>query len=649
MAMGMPCESSSALLLSTATHWLDFLPARSVGTCCSVCAGMQQAAGEDRLWKDLCHQRWRRVNVHADSGRRGGDGGAGGHKAAYGSLNGWRDPRGRLTRTIFSTTPRSASGVQRVTRAATAAASGGGHATNISGMDVSSSRVVVCSADTAWYIRVPRASDALHQQHTHERRECRSRSQSQQRRIHPARDDDAGTASGREGNGTDCAESTLESSSEEAAARAAADVPPECVVPGFRLPSSCVTEARFSEDEERCFFGSMSGEVYVHECSNGSGTGHSLSGADGSPILALTSPGGSPVAVRQVVATFDGGCSRGSRLGVLCRPPSGWQPNPEGSGGGYLFLVDSHAQEVARWMKLGGEGLGGVKFPNMARGGAAVSTAPLSSEGMPFGGAGGQLFAVGFAGGSVALYDARCQASGGMVAGFVTRHRWLERMRSAGPLLMASYGRSKNIETWDIRNLPTCPTGEGSPPAVPTPGPPAPPLLGDLACAASSPDFWVEPHGLCVAVYGAPRHSQRFGAKHAFWPWPNPAVDPFATQTSSSSSSSSSAGASEGGAELSGDPTETGTPALGKGEGGHAGGGSGGRGGRGGGVRGVEVSVPGVVSDSGYRLCLSTGIKFTDTHLATVLDSCRVLVDEMMVLGEPAEDVDGIKTVLLTS
>lgn len=60
----------------------------------------------------------------------------------------------------------------------------------------------------------------------------------------------------------------------------------------------------------------------------------------------------------QVVSTFDGGCSRGSRLGVLCRPPSGWQPNPEGSGGGYLFLVDSHAQEVARSMKLGGGSLG---------------------------------------------------------------------------------------------------------------------------------------------------------------------------------------------------------------------------------------------------------------------------------------------------
>lgn len=42
---------------------------------------------------------------------------------------------------------------------------------------------------------------------------------------------------------------------------------------------------------------------------------------------------------------------------------------------------------------------------------------------------------------AVALYDGRCQEAEGMVGGFLTRHRWLERVRSAGPLLMASYGR----------------------------------------------------------------------------------------------------------------------------------------------------------------------------------------------------------------
>lgn len=78
----------------------------------------------------------------------------------------------------------------------------------------------------------------------------------------------------------------------------------------------------------------------------------------------------------------------------------------------------------------------------MERGGTAVSTAPLSSEGTPFGSTGGELFAVGFRGGTVTLYDARCQGgAGGMVGAFVTRHRWLERVRTAGPLLMASYGR----------------------------------------------------------------------------------------------------------------------------------------------------------------------------------------------------------------
>lgn len=78
----------------------------------------------------------------------------------------------------------------------------------------------------------------------------------------------------------------------------------------------------------------------------------------------------------------------------------------------------------------------------MERGGAAVSMAPLSSEGMAFGSScSGELFAVGFGGGTVAVYDTRCHEGGGMVGGFITRHRWLERLRSAGPLLMASYGR----------------------------------------------------------------------------------------------------------------------------------------------------------------------------------------------------------------
>lgn len=46
--------------------------------------------------------------------------------------------------------------------------------------------------------------------------------------------------------------------------------------------------------------------------------------------------------------------------------------------------------------------------------------------------------------------------------------------------------------------------------------------------------------------------------------------------------------------------------------------------------------VPGVVNDSGYRMCLSTGVKFTDTHMATVLDSSRVLVDEMAAMSRVA-------------
>lgn len=73
--------------------------------------------------------------------------------------------------------------------------------------------------------------------------------------------------------------------------------------------------------------------------------------------------------------------------------------------------------------------------------------APLSSKamGLSEGGCigGGELFAVGFTGGTVALLDGRCGEHGGVVAGFEARHRWLERIRSSGSLLMASYGRCR--------------------------------------------------------------------------------------------------------------------------------------------------------------------------------------------------------------
>lgn len=62
-----------------------------------------QIAEEDRVWKNFCHSRWRRVNVEVVPNGRGG--GAGSHRAAYASLNGWRDPASRLRRTILSTAP----------------------------------------------------------------------------------------------------------------------------------------------------------------------------------------------------------------------------------------------------------------------------------------------------------------------------------------------------------------------------------------------------------------------------------------------------------------------------------------------------------------------------------------------------------------
>lgn len=80
----------------------------------------------------------------------------------------------------------------------------------------------------------------------------------------------------------------------------------------------------------------------------------------------------------------------------------------------------------------------------MTCGGAAVSLAAVgssgSTSGMPLA-AGGEAFAVGYGGGAVTLLDGRCRERGGMVGGFVTSHRWLERVRCAGYLLMTSYGR----------------------------------------------------------------------------------------------------------------------------------------------------------------------------------------------------------------
>ncbi|CAN0391826.1 unnamed protein product, partial [Hapterophycus canaliculatus] len=149
-----------------------------------------------------------------------------------------------------------------------------------------------------------------------------------------------------------------------------------------------------------------------------------------------------------------------------------------------------------------------------------------------------------------------------------------------------------------IRKLPpSCPTHvQREPPGVTTHR--SPRRLDDLGCQANSPDFWVEPHGLCVAVHGAPRHSQRFGAKHVFWPWPRAAAGTWSCSFEAPPERSGSGGGGGGGARA-----------------------------------GFELPVPGVVSDSDYRYCLSTGIKFTDTHMATVLDSSRVLVDEMMLVA----------------
>lgn len=162
--------------------------------------------------------------------------------------------------------------------------------------------------------------------------------------------------------------------------------------------------------------------------------------------------------------------------------------------------------------------------------------------------------------------------------------------------------RTKHIETWDVRMLPSRPSSGGLAPLLQPPfySPPAPPQLAKLDCACGSPDFWVEPHGLTVAVYGAPRNSQSYGAKHAFWSWPKNNTSRLATAHHVLENA--------GEAQFSSRGSPAGCTR-----------------------RGFEIVVPGVVHDTEYRMCPSTGIKFVDTHMATVLDPPRVLVDEVVV------------------
>lgn len=138
--------------------------------------------------------------------------------------------------------------------------------------------------------------------------------------------------------------------------------------------------------------------------------------------------------------------------------------------------------------------------------------------------------------------------------------------------------------------------------------------LDDLGCGGQAPDFWVAPHGLTAAVYGAPRGSQSFGAKHAFWAWPPvhgyssdaPESQEYESPLLSSRTQELARRIFIHKARRAQVPRRT----------------------------GVEVNIGPVVNDSDYRLKLSTGIKFVDTHMATVLDETRVLVDEILVSAE---------------
>ncbi|CAM9841803.1 unnamed protein product [Choristocarpus tenellus] len=165
--------------------------------------------------------------------------------------------------------------------------------------------------------------------------------------------------------------------------------------------------------------------------------------------------------------------------------------------------------------------------------------------------------------------------------------------------------------------------------------------LGPLICSGNSPDFWTEEHGLTTAVHGGGRGTE-YGTHCSSWEWPKhehqstPAVesrllsnesleplhqrtipsqsrswDPKSDSRWSHSTPTSRFGSGVGQGSLQSfrpyDPCTT--------------------------VRArrlMELPLPGVVANSDYRLMLPTGVKFTSSHLMTVLDRTRVLVNEVV-------------------
>lgn len=133
-----------------------------------------------------------------------------------------------------------------------------------------------------------------------------------------------------------------------------------------------------------------------------------------------------------------------------------------------------------------------------------------------------------------------------------------------------------------------------------------------------------------MAVYGAPRKSQSFGARHSFWEWPVVSGRDSAAERArndleyrSPKTSSASEEAVRRACIL--------VPRR----------------------HGVEVNISCVVNDSDYRMKLSTGIKFSDRLMGTVLDKTRVLVDEVLIpirpqaLGKQGCPIGSIETVYL--
>ncbi|CAM9748752.1 unnamed protein product [Discosporangium mesarthrocarpum] len=564
---------------------LPFLSPPGISTCSCVCRDFMNAAHvEIPLWKDLYLRRWRDRDV---------DSVGGGYRRLYASLNCWRRPS--LSRTIITTEPHS-HGRRRTNRDSVRAhgdpvglVESHIQTEDITAVDLGPSKLVICAKEWVRYLPLPlpRTSTMVLTDYE-ENRESR-------------RNFSAGISSGPS------------SWSSGDATGAENHVPVEWG--RYHCCGSSISEVHLSKNERHCFFGGSDGRLLVQELRE--------SGPQGvpCPICNLTDDRGHRTGVQQVVSD-PGHASPTGFLAILCKKAGVTSPGEVPRS--HLYVVDTTTQAAINrvdlpWQRpdldlyhtpLGGRGRAGFVVGMAAIGGHSSA---WNSD--------GNVFAVGYEGGAVSLVDIRIPAGGARgsvvpgVGGIITKHRWLQRVRGAGNFLMASFGRSKRIETWDVR----CFRARDQ--------------LPPLCCSGNAPDFWSEPHGLTVAAHGGGRNTQT-GTLHTLWEWPDWCASSISSLKPTLAEDFSWEERGSGEVEVKSGKAIAAASATafaeGSGTGGRAGAGVDSSLGQQRVKRMRESRAPGVVLNSDYRTALSCGIKFTSNHLMTVLDKRLLLVDEVL-------------------